>query len=125
MTQDVVEYFFTPVSPWTYLGHPRFAAIASIYGVTVQMKPCDLGKVFSVSGGLPLKDRARQRQDYRLIELARWSKYLGTALNLPILHLPQLLGLAMGIPSKELGLARHLIPVDSIIRRIERSAHHS
>jgi succinate dehydrogenase / fumarate reductase cytochrome b subunit len=41
-------------------------------------------------------------------------------LNLPILHLPQLLGLAMGVPPKELGLSRHLVPVDSIIRLVEK-----
>lgn len=41
-------------------------------------------------------------------------------LNLPILHLPQLIGLAMGIPAKDLGLSRHLIPVDSIIRTIDK-----
>jgi succinate dehydrogenase / fumarate reductase cytochrome b subunit len=54
----------------------------------------------------------------------RAGQAVNTQLNLPILHLPQLLGLAMGIPAKELGLARHLIPVDSIVRRIESSAHH-
>ena len=48
-----------------------------------------------------------------------------TPLNLPILHLPQLLGLAMGISAGDLGVARHLISVDSIVRRIEQSAHHS
>jgi succinate dehydrogenase / fumarate reductase cytochrome b subunit len=32
-----------------------------------------------------------------------------TSINLPILHLPQLLGLAMGMDSKTLGLKRHLI----------------
>lgn len=48
-----------------------------------------------------------------------------TPLNLPILHLPQLLGLAMGISAADLGVARHLISVDSIVRRIEPSAHHS
>ena len=41
-------------------------------------------------------------------------------LNLPILHLPQLLGLAMGIPPKTLGLSRHFIPVDAVIRKVER-----
>jgi succinate dehydrogenase / fumarate reductase, cytochrome b subunit len=41
-------------------------------------------------------------------------------LNLPILHLPQLLGLAMGIPTKDLGLSRHIIPVESVLRTIER-----
>ncbi|MDL1891014.1 heterodisulfide reductase, partial [Nitrospirales bacterium NOB] len=42
-----------------------------------------------------------------------------TALNLPILHLPQLLGLAMGIPAQDLGLSRHLISTDSIVRRLQ------
>lgn len=55
----------------------------------------------------------------------RAGQAVDTQLNLPILHLPQLLGLAMGISSKELGLARHLISVDSIVKRIERSVHHS
>lgn len=41
-------------------------------------------------------------------------------LDLPILHLPQLLGLAMGVPPKDLGVSRHLVPVDSIIRLVEK-----
>ena len=27
--ERVIDYWFTPISPWTYLGHERFAAIAS------------------------------------------------------------------------------------------------
>lgn len=50
----------------------------------------------------------------------RAGKAVGTTLDLPILHLPQLIGLAMGIPAKELGLARHLIPVDSILKRMNK-----
>ncbi|MFQ5931950.1 MAG: CoB--CoM heterodisulfide reductase iron-sulfur subunit B family protein [Nitrospiraceae bacterium] len=50
----------------------------------------------------------------------RAGRAVQTKLNLPILHLPQLLGLAMGTPAKELGLSRHFIPVDSILRTIER-----
>ncbi len=50
----------------------------------------------------------------------RAGRAVQSKLNLPILHLPQLLGLAMGVPAKELGLARHLIPVDAIIRRVEQ-----
>jgi succinate dehydrogenase / fumarate reductase cytochrome b subunit len=42
---------------------------------------------------------------------------VGARLDMPILHLPQLIGLAMGIPAKELGLSRHLIPVDSVLKR--------
>jgi 2-hydroxychromene-2-carboxylate isomerase len=83
-----VEYFFTPVSPFTYLGHDRFVAIAGRHGVSIDVKPVDLGPVFAVSGGLPLKQRAPQRQAYRLIELARWSKHLGLPLNLQPRHFP-------------------------------------
>ncbi len=50
----------------------------------------------------------------------RAGKAVNTQLNLPILHLPQLLGLAMGIPPKDLGVSRHLVPVDSIIRLTEK-----
>lgn len=50
----------------------------------------------------------------------RAGRAVKTSLNLPILHLPQLLGLAMGIPAKDLGVSRHLIPVDSIVRTVER-----
>jgi 2-hydroxychromene-2-carboxylate isomerase len=83
-----VEYFFTPVSPYTYLGHERFVAIARRHGVSIDVKPVDLGQVFAVSGGLPLKQRAPQRQAYRLVELGRWSKHLGLPLNLQPRHFP-------------------------------------
>jgi len=83
-----VEYFFTPVSPFTYLGHERFVAIAGRHGVSIDVKPVDLGPVFAVSGGVPLKQRAPQRQAYRLVELGRWSKHLGLPLNLQPRHFP-------------------------------------
>ncbi len=50
----------------------------------------------------------------------RAGRAVKTQLNLPILHLPQLLGLAMGIPPKDLGMSRHLVPVDSITRMVEK-----
>jgi 2-hydroxychromene-2-carboxylate isomerase len=76
------EYFFTPQSPFAYLGHARFVALAKQYRIKVEIKPCDLGKVFSVSGGLPLAKRPPQRQAYRLTELKRWSEFLQIPLNL-------------------------------------------
>jgi succinate dehydrogenase / fumarate reductase cytochrome b subunit len=45
-------------------------------------------------------------------------------LHLPILHVPQLLGLAMGLPAKDLGLSHHLISVDSILATLERHRTH-
>ncbi len=65
----IVDYYFTPVSPFAYLGHARFVAIARRHGATVAVKPINLGRVFPVSGGLPLGKRAPQRQAYRLVEL--------------------------------------------------------
>jgi 2-hydroxychromene-2-carboxylate isomerase len=79
----IVDYFFSTVSPWTYLGHERFRAMARKHGATINVRPCDLaGKVFPVSGGVPVKQRAPQRQAYRFLELKRWRAFLGLPLNL-------------------------------------------
>ena len=72
-----VDYYFAPQSPWTYLGHTRFSALVQASGAQVRLLPVDLGAVFAVSGGLPLGKRPPQRQAYRLVELRRYSDYLG------------------------------------------------
>ncbi len=77
-----VEYFVAPQSPWTYLGHERFVAIAHRNGAQVLLKPADVNKVFAATGGVPVAQRPPARQAYRLAELARWSKHLGLPLNL-------------------------------------------
>lgn len=77
-----VDYYFAPQSPWTYLGHARFAAMVRAAGAAIRVLPVDLGgKVFPISGGLPLPKRAPQRQAYRLVELKRYSDYLQMPLN--------------------------------------------
>jgi len=77
-----VDYYFSPISPWTYLGHARFADMAKRYGAVVNVKPADFGKVFAASGGVPLAKRAPQRQAYRLVELSRFRDHLKLPLNL-------------------------------------------
>ncbi|MEN9888354.1 MAG: 2-hydroxychromene-2-carboxylate isomerase [Pseudomonadota bacterium] len=78
-----VDYYLAPQSPWAYLGHQRFADIARRAGARIRVMPIDLGgKVFPISGGLPLGQRAPQRQAYRLLELQRFSQHLGAPLNL-------------------------------------------
>ena len=84
-----IDYYFAPQSPYAYLGHARFEAIAQAAGATVRVLPVDLGgKVFPVSGGLPLPKRAPQRQAYRLVELQRFSAWLGLPLNLHPAYFP-------------------------------------
>jgi len=78
-----VDYYFAPQNPWAYLGHKRFHNILKKSGAAVRVMPFDLGgKVFPISGGLPLGQRAPQRQAYRLTELERFSKWLGAPLHL-------------------------------------------
>jgi len=78
----IVDYYFAPHSPWTYLGHQRFVDLIMSHQGAMNLKPVDLGKVFPISGGLPLAKRAPQRQAYRLVELKRWRDHLGVPLNL-------------------------------------------
>jgi 2-hydroxychromene-2-carboxylate isomerase len=86
--QRIADYYMTPSSPWTYLGHARFGEIARRSGFTVRVKPVDYGVIFPQSGGLPLAKRAPQRQAYRLVELRRWSVHLGTPINVQPKHFP-------------------------------------
>ena len=83
-----IDYYFSPASPWTYLGHERFAEVARSAGATINVLPVDLGRVFPVSGGLPLAKRAPQRQAYRLVELKRFSEYLDRPLKLQPRYFP-------------------------------------
>ena len=79
---NTIDYFFATVSPWTYLGHDRFVALAQQHGAQIAVKPMNFGDIFPVSGGLPLSKRAPQRQAYRLVELQRWSQFLGKPINI-------------------------------------------
>jgi 2-hydroxychromene-2-carboxylate isomerase len=81
MSKPVIQYYFAPSSPWSFMGHDRLAAIAKQANADIDIKPADMGRVFSASGGLPLAKRPPQRQAYRLQELRRWSAHLGVPLN--------------------------------------------
>jgi 2-hydroxychromene-2-carboxylate isomerase len=83
--QHTFDYYFAAQSPWAYLGHQRAWDMANQSGATLRVMPVDFGQVFAVSGGLPLGKRAPQRQQYRLLELARFSQ----AQNIPLNVEPQ------------------------------------
>lgn len=46
---------------------------------------------------------------------------VGDAIGLPILHLPQLVALALGIGPRELGLDRHIVSTRSVLEKLEAS----
>lgn len=104
-----VDYFFATLSPWTYLGHQRFVDMTRKHGAAINLRPCDLGgRVFPVSGGLPLKQRAPQRQAYRMLELKRWRDFLGLPLNLEPKFFP-----GDGEPSSRLIIAASQLSTDA------------
>lgn len=69
---EQIDYFFSLASPWAYLGHAKFVAMARTHGLAIHYCPVHLPDVFSETGGLPLPKRHPARQKYRLVELQRW-----------------------------------------------------
>jgi 2-hydroxychromene-2-carboxylate isomerase len=83
-----IDYYFTLLSPWAYLGHRALLDIAAAQGATVHYKPVMLARVFENSGAAPLAQRPKARQDYRFLELQRWRAKRGLPLNLEPKHFP-------------------------------------
>lgn len=77
-----IDYYFWINSDWAYLGADRLEAIAQRHGVKINYKPVDLLNVYSRTGGIPLSQRAPERQAYREAELLRWQRRLGTSINI-------------------------------------------
>ena len=77
-----IDYYLSPVSPWTHMAGLRPARIAAAAGVELRYKPLDPAALFRRTGGLILADRHDSRKAYRLQELARWAKRLDMPLNL-------------------------------------------
>ncbi|WP_153771054.1 2-hydroxychromene-2-carboxylate isomerase [Labrenzia sp. CE80] len=69
---ETIDYFYSHVSPWAYLGHDVVRVIAEKHGAVLRARPVDLSGVFDASGGLPLGKRHPARQAYRFIEMQRW-----------------------------------------------------
>lgn len=85
---DVIDYFFSSVSPFAWLGHRQLMAIAAKHEKRVHFRPVNLMGVWEHSGSVPLAQRAPARQRYRLIELKRIAAYRGMHLNPKPSHFP-------------------------------------
>lgn len=84
----VIDYFFSTMSPFSYLAGDRLERIAAEHGASVRYRPFDIMAVFSQTGGVPPKDRHPSRQAYRLQDLGRTAKLNGMPLNLKPTHWP-------------------------------------
>jgi len=83
-----IDYYYSHVSPWTFMGHQRLRDLAIKYDAQIDFVPVTLSKIFPVSGGIPLGKRAPQRQAYRMWELKRWPAALGLKINMEPKHFP-------------------------------------
>lgn len=78
----VIDYFFSVLSDWAYMGGERFEALVRRCGVGVNYKPLKLAQLYANTGGIILQKRSKQRQDYRVVELERWRDKLGMPITL-------------------------------------------
>jgi 2-hydroxychromene-2-carboxylate isomerase len=76
-----LDYYFSTISPYTYLAGPRFSALAHAHGLEVNWKPIDIVALYGRTGGTLPGERHPSRQSYRLADLARQAQKAGLAIN--------------------------------------------
>lgn len=83
-----IDYFFSPVSPFSYLAGQGLEDVAARHGATITYKPLDVLALFNRTGGIAPKDRHESRRAYRLQELRRQAAKRGLPVNLQPRHWP-------------------------------------
>lgn len=86
MTQ--IDYYFSTISPYTYIAGQRLEEIAENHGASIRYKPLDVGALFARTGGVPLPQRHESRRDYRLTEIRRQAAKAGLPVNLQPMFWP-------------------------------------
>ena len=77
-----IDYYFSTISPYTYLAGLRFETVAKTHGASVAYKPMDLMAVFGRTGGVPPKERHPARLELRAQEMRRLAKKLDLPMDL-------------------------------------------
>jgi 2-hydroxychromene-2-carboxylate isomerase len=77
-----IDYYFSTISPYTYLAGDQLEQIAEKHGAEIVYKPLDIVALFGRTGGTPPAQRHENRQAYRAKDLLRVSKLNGLDLNL-------------------------------------------
>jgi 2-hydroxychromene-2-carboxylate isomerase len=76
-----IDYFFSTLSPFTYLAGTRLEEVVAKHGATLTYKPMDVITLFGRTGGVPPKDRHPSRPELRAQEMTRQAKKLGMTLH--------------------------------------------
>ena len=61
-----IEYYFSVISPYTYLAGERLSAIAARHAAEIVYRPVDIVALFGRTGGVVPKERHISRRHYRL-----------------------------------------------------------
>lgn len=83
-----IDYFFSLLSPFTYLAGTRFEEIAAKHGANVTYRPFDVLAMYDRLGAPRPAARPEGRKVYRLQELRRISAETGLPINLQPAHWP-------------------------------------
>jgi len=83
-----IDYYYSHVSPYSFLGHHGVKAVAERTGATLNYLPVSVMEIFPKTGGVPVDKRPPERRAYRMVEMKRWSAFLETPMNFEPKHFP-------------------------------------
>ncbi len=99
----VIEFFWEPGSPYTYLAATQIEALAKDAGYTVAWKPFLLGKVFEARK-TTLPAAIPQKAAYMFKDIARWAQLYKVPLTMPkVFPVHSLLASRSAIAASQLG----------------------
>ena len=77
-----IDYYFSTLSPYTYLAGQRFEDVLVGHSASVNYKPLDIISLLNRTGGILPKDRHINRIEYREQELVRQAEKFDLPLNI-------------------------------------------
>lgn len=98
-----IDYYFSVLSPYTYLAGLRLEDIADKHNASVDYYPLDIMALFAATGGVPPGQRHVSRQQYRLQDLERQAEKSNLSLNLKPAHWP-----TNPLPASKVVIATHI-----------------
>ena len=77
-----VDYYFCLNSPWSMFASNQLIELLPTLDAQLNLKPINIGELFTAINFPPVPERPKYMQDYRILELTRWSERLNIPINL-------------------------------------------